>query len=148
MLSFKEFFNESTNTGIIDSFYDQETKQEITNGKSVTAKYVHNPVKSGYYGKEYAQNIEPAGKYINLLSPNIKPSDHLESGTITFQKPLVLHWAGYGETGWKNFLYKKFKKKGMALTNALMDMGYDGIITVSHNSQGMYSSECVILKKF
>jgi len=105
-------------------------------GKPVTFPYMRNTESSPNMGSRFGQHIEPAGRYLTYStnrSPD--PLPNWEYGEVTFRKPLVLSLAHdendiYGPTGWKQRLFDVYKKKGKALSRALIRDGYDGIVTV------------------
>lgn len=113
-------------------------------GKSVTFDYIHNREKSPNMGSRFGQDVEPAGKYIQTKPRTFEGAKNWEVGTITFKNPLVIDFGGgYGEkSNWKNVLSEKYGgKTGRRLTNAILNDGYDGIVTI-----GKYgSSEIVTL---
>jgi hypothetical protein len=116
-------------------------------GVPVTFHFVHAKKKSGYHGDRFQQDIEPAGRY---MVHNENPGDlsrNFESGEITFYRPLVLKFnpvdhSSYDENNWKFRLHKYYRKKGKALSMAIRQDGYDGIVTVG---RGPYASEIVDL---
>ena len=65
------------------------THKSFESCKKVTFEYIRNTEKSTYLGARYGQDIEPRGTY--LLE---KESDYVvpgwETGTITFESPLVI----------------------------------------------------------
>lgn len=105
--------------------------------RPVTFAYVRNtvPAPRPTHGDRYQQKIEPAGRYL-IHNPN--PGDlprGWERGSVHFDRPLVI-WFNlqpgehYNETSWKAQLYAHFRKRGRALSQAIVDSGYDGIVTV------------------
>lgn len=108
-------------------------------GTPVTFPFARNPAPSPKGGREFAQHLEPSGRY---LIHSEHPPRGWQSGTVTFRKPLVLmrefddDYAGAG--GWKARLSKFYGgKKKAALSRALRADGYDGIVTVhEYNDRG------------
>lgn len=102
--------------------------------KNKEFNFVRNPEKAPNMGNRFGQNIEPAGKYINLMDEGqtyVPPG--WETGKVTFKNPLVVEWGGgYGEVNnWKNVLSKRYGgKTGKALSEAIKKDGFDGIITL------------------
>jgi len=101
--------------------------------------YVHNTEKAPKPGAEdtYGQNIEPAGKYMNLLTERgakrsiEKGQKNLEIGTIEFKNPLFIEAPGMSKE-WKTVLSEQYGGlTGKALSEAISKDGYDGIITMS-----------------
>ena len=135
--------------GVVESFQDSETGLEMKTGQPITFNYVHNPVKSPNFGDRYQQDIEPAGRFVSPISGNGGETKGYNYGQITFKSPLILEWgSGYDATGWKKRLSDAFGgKKGRALSRAIYNAGYDGIITTSALKSGVqYASETVDLR--
>lgn len=126
-------------------------------GYSVIFPYLHNTEKTPYLGEAFGQDIEPAGFYAVLKSHGFTPELPWISGVISFENPLVLslvtpedlqnnkYESIYGEKGWKKRLSNFFKKTGKKLSKALMDKGFDGIVTVDESTKSV--SEIIVLKK-
>jgi hypothetical protein len=104
-------------------------------GTPVTFTYIKNTEKAprALPNDPYLQNIEPAGMYVNHVA---FPFDPLPpgwvSGELSFQNPLVLQWGEtghYDDTNWKARLFSFYGKKGADLTRALLQQGYDGVVT-------------------
>lgn len=144
MKRFKSFIVESLElTKITQAGHHFET------GVPVKFPFRRNTISAKTHGlskeqlKRFQSDIEPAGMY--MIFDEIPDDDWIPTGWIKgemeFQNPIVLRWNGYNESGWKAQLYRKYKKKGKALSDALKRDGYDGIVTVS----GDYVSEIVKL---
>jgi hypothetical protein len=118
---------------------------EVSTGKPITLSYVRSTNKSPTKYKRFAQDIEPHGTYLSN-NPGKDKIPTLEYGEITFNKPYVLEHNGTDANGWKGELVKTFKKKGKALSQAMIAQGYDAIITVNSNSNVL--EEIVSLKDF
>lgn len=111
-------------------------------GQPVKIRYLHNTEKSGYYGSQFQQNIEPAGFYMNHVYYDVvSPPPGWEQGTAELRSPLVLRFTTdgpigtlYGPGSWKARLHNVFKAKGCALTRKLRKAGYDSIVTVVDRS--------------
>jgi hypothetical protein len=136
----------------IKSFNDVETKKTLGTGKPVKVFYLHNTEKSPDMGSRFGQDIEPSGKYVTLISDkrqNETLLPNMERGLANIKNPLVLEWTGYEEDGWKQRLSNQYNgKTGMELTKALVNDGYDAVITVSeHKSGEKWASETVLLPK-
>jgi hypothetical protein len=120
--------------------------------------YSRNLESSPYFGDRYAQDVEPAGRYV--VTYTIEPEHRLpnhEYGTMRLENPIVLAsvWPADGDyggkEGWKHRLSAAFGgKTGLALTRALLAAGHDGVVTVtmpaSWSRQGPYLSEIVDLR--
>ncbi|MFA6233494.1 MAG: DUF5661 family protein [Bacteroidota bacterium] len=111
-----------------------EEGTHFVTGSPVSFHFIHNPAGAPNMGARFGQNIEPTGMYL-LAVFDKGTEDHAinlgwDVGEISFHKPLVLSWIGYGEDGWKSRLSKAYGKTRGALTRALISDGYDGIVTV------------------
>ena len=98
-------------------------------------------------GAQFGQHVEPRGMYVTL-GHNGQEGEHEEPswdgkpfivktihGTTKINNPLVVHHGGYGEGGWKQRLSELYDGKvGEELSSALVEDGYDGIITVYSGS--------------
>ena len=104
--------------------------------------YVRNTESAPDMGSRFGQDIEPKGIYINLMSEcGSSVPEGWETGTVTFENPLVLDWVGTGHGGWKSDLSAMFDNKtGQKLTNAIVEQGFDGVITIEDGE----SMECVV----
>jgi hypothetical protein len=108
---------------------------QFETGVPVTFGFVRNTEKSGYFGSQYQQNLEPGGRYM-VHQENV---DHLvpgwEKGTASFASPLVLglnsaETGRYDEHSWKAALAGALGVTGRDLTTVLLGLGFDGIVTV------------------
>lgn len=112
-------------------------------GVPVTFRFVRNTERAPHFGARFQQDIEPGGRYL-LHNPD--PGDlprGWETGTASFESPLVIAFslAGdvgpdepiYGPTSWKAQIARAFGKGGRALSAALRVAGYDAVVTVSLN---------------
>lgn len=126
-------------------------------GVPVTFRFARNTEPSPWMGARYAQDVEPAGRFVTVLGvePDKLPPG-LIAGEIRFTNPIVLAsvWPIEGEysgaEGWKHKLSRAFGgKRGLTLTKALRAAGYDGIVTVTmpsrFNRNRAYLSEIVDL---
>jgi hypothetical protein len=147
-LGFKgQTFNLAKIEGVVEKFTDLETGRVFETGKPVSFRYVRNTKKAPRLGAEFGQDIEPAGRYLAPVGDTVKTLDGLETGTVDFASPLVLDWVGYGENGWKARLSRAFGgKTGRTLSRAVVNAGFDGIVTVSEARGKKYASETVDLR--
>lgn len=115
-------------------------------GVPVSFDFLRGTESAPYFGAQYQQDIEPAGRYMLLRGPwhPKEPQPGFEYGAIRFEKPLVIAFNSdpdppklYNETSWKANLSRAYgNKKGRALSRALMKDGYDGIVTVGTDARG------------
>lgn len=79
-------------------------------------------------GKKFGQDVEPKGTYVLA-----KTSDYLAypwvQGKAQIMKPLVVNISDETQISYKQDLANQYKAKGQKLTNKLMSMGYDALIT-------------------
>jgi len=140
-------FNLAKIEGVVEKFTDSETGRVFETGKPVSFRYVRNTKKAPRMGATFGQDIEPAGRYLAPVGDKVKVHDGLETGIVEFESPLVVEWVGYGEDGWKARLSRAFGgKKGRALSRAVVNSGFDGIVTVSEARGAKYASETVDLR--
>lgn len=125
-----------------------ELPEQANRFRDVEFRYVRNPEKAPNFGSEFGQNIEPAGKYMNLKSQeDTFVPEGWEQGTIKFKNPLVIDWGGDYRSGrnWKDVLSQQYGgKTGANLSKAIAQDGYDGIITLDKGTP----SEVVSLASF
>jgi len=121
-------------------------------GKPVTFNFIHNTESATKtHGKPkkdspYDRGFEPSGRYVNQVedASKLQLSEKMISGELTFQNPLVIQ-----HEGWKKNLSAAFKnKKGKSLSKAIIEAGFDGVVTVSEGKQGKYTSEIVDFTTF
>ena len=111
--------------------------------------FIRNTEKAGNFGKTFAQDIEPAGRYLLEDTGGVANSlpKNWISGTHTFKNPMMIEWGGeYGTpTNWKSVLSEKYGgKTGKALSKAIVKDGYDGVVTLRNGD----TSEVVDLSSF
>ena len=121
------------------------TKSVAPEGKIGAGKYgyVHNLEKApkADVADKFGQKLEPAGKYMNLTSSVDRATQqgkyftdngikNMETGVIDFKNPLVIDNTGKMSKDWKAELSQRYDgKTGIALSQAIIKDGYDGIIT-------------------
>lgn len=129
-----------------------ETLGAFETGKTVTFNFIHNTESATkLFGKPkkdspYDRGFEPSGRYVNQVEDvsKLNLTDKMISGELTFQNPLVLQ-----HERWKKNLSGAFgNKRGKALSKAIIEAGYDGVVTVSEGKQGKYTSEIVDFTTF
>ena len=125
---------------------------KLETGKPVEVPFVRNTESAtDLFGKPdkdspYDRGYEPAGEYFTPTDTVQSVSGNMVSGTHKFKNPLVLNEGEYGkQSSWKRGLSREFGNlTGGELTQAVIDQGYDAIITI-----GKYGpSEAVNLETF
>lgn len=133
-----------------------ENGHRFVTGVPVTIPFVRNTEPAPFHGSRFQQDIEPAGLYMNLdWFPSDPPPRRWEKGIVEFRTPLVLmhntgssHSVAYDEWSWKARLHHLYKKRGAALSRALLADGYDAIVTVTtQNGMPIETNEIVALAK-
>jgi hypothetical protein len=106
---------------------------EFATGKPVTFDFSHNTESAtALFGKpkkgdRFKRDMEPSGRYvIQIPDASVASNENGRvSGKLTFNNPLVLNV----ET-WKDDLFNHYKKRGKALSKALIADGFDGVVTI------------------
>lgn len=119
-------------------------------------KYIRNTQSAKHFTKHlqddpYGQKVEPHGRYMQATTLDHPPQKGWEQGEHTFHNPLYIHWGSGGykhDDNWKNVLHSHYKKKGRALSKAIIKDGYDGIVTVGKHGNNHHTSEIVDLTSF
>jgi hypothetical protein len=136
-MSFKNYYiKEITKRSIPSDFL--AVSKGFETGKPIRFNFMRNTESSKNFttNQDFQQKIEPSGQYMSLdTMPSLDPLPNWEKGMQTFNNPIVLKFNTggndvYDDNSWKMNLYKIYKKKGMALSRALVSDGYDGIVTI------------------
>lgn len=111
-------------------------------GEPVTFTYVRNTEKSPYLGERYQQHVEPTGIYLLHAYDTGHLPPKWVAGTMHLDNPLVIPFNTvpgemYNGTSWKAHLNYVYKRRTRALTRALLAEGYDGIVTVELDDDGI-----------
>ena len=122
----------------------------VETGKPVSFNFVHNTESAtGVFGipeegDQFGRDFEPAGRFVSVTGDNFKPmSDQMVTGEMTLVNPLVVDNDG---TKWKETLSNQYNgKTGKELSKALIEDGYDGVITLEGDK---YISEVVEFTTF
>ena len=132
----------------------QQEGRLFETGVPVEFEYSRNTQPSPYYGSEFQQDIEPSGRYMTKNYPG-NTLDYLETGSIKFDNPLVMFLTEseeriYGDKSWKKRLHDAYEGlTGKALSKAIAEDGYDGIVTVTtRQGKPVETSEIVDLRMF
>lgn len=139
----------------LDTLYIEDDSQatSLKTGVPVRFNFIHNtqsatdlfgiPKKDAPYGRGF----EPSARYVSIVSKKrakevAEQDNGYISGELTFTNPLVIPADG---VAWKKHLSEEYgQKTGKALSKALIESGYDGVIT----TDGKYTSEVVDLTTF
>jgi hypothetical protein len=115
---------------------------DVQTGRPVTINTLKNKEKAPYLGSRFGQDVEPSGNYVTQQEiENV--SEMWTKGTLSFENPLVIDVDENSLVDWKRTLSNQYgNKKGKALTKALQEAGYDGIIT--RNTQNNELGEIII----
>lgn len=138
-----------------DSLGQTETVSDgvhFKTGKPVAFNYFRNnasgAAKPGAQDT-FQQRLEPHGRFVSHVNNPHLTGPQYESGQMQFKNPLVVHFNNgpsphaYDNNSWKARLNQTFKKKGRALSQHIVGLGHDGVVTVDHKGN---SSEIVDLR--
>ena len=110
----------------------KEYEKNLVKNSDGSFSFKKNTEKAPNLGSKFAQDIEPAGNYINLVEKGepLSTQKGWVSGTVNFKNPLVVDWKTSGHGGWKTDLSEKFGATGKELSKKIAEAGYDAIVTV------------------
>jgi len=115
-------------------------------GVPVVIPAARNTRPAPFLGSRFGQDIEPAGIYFIERDPLFVPAPGWTTADVAFARPLVIEWAGYGQDGWKRRLSERFwGLTGAALSAAILEDGFDGIVTASPYPEDIMVREIVSL---
>lgn len=130
--------------------------EEFETGRPVEFRHLRYEEPAPNMGERFQQHIEPAGKYIiqNENDSSYIPPKPWSTGKTSFSNPLVLPFnlkpnnSTYDEHSWKMQLYNHYGKTGLELSWAIIEDGYDGIVTIYIDDRGQptYTKEIVDLR--
>lgn len=136
-------FNSATVPKTVGSLTDEAGK--FTNTEM---DFVFNTKKADL-GQDFAQEIEPAGRYMNIGFDEFPGGEGMKKGKITFKKPFVIEWETSRKGGWKTKLSEQYNgKTGKELSKALKEDGFDGVITLKDFRGSFEPVEAVSLQNF
>ena len=129
-----------------------ESGGHFETGVPVTFKYVHNTASyTALLGKKgkppidspYGRGYEPSRQYLTVVGRHpAERRSEMEYGEVTFNNPLVID---NDSLNWKKQLSDSFGgKTGKYLSEAVIQAGYDGIVTTENG----HTSEVVNLTNF
>lgn len=134
--------------------------QQARTGSPITFTFLrHKESAVNIHGKpapdaRFDRGYEPSGRYVNAAKSDAlarEQPDKYESGTLTLARPIVMDGGEYGEpSSWKRSLSAAFGGlRGKRLSAAIIDAGYDGVITVATGRNGQrYATEILDLTTF
>jgi hypothetical protein len=88
---------------------------------------IKNPEAAHHMGSKFGQDVEPKGTYV-IEKGKFTPDGWVE-GKAVINKPLTIPINDETLVSWKYEVSDQFKAKGKKLTDKLMAMGFDAIIT-------------------
>jgi hypothetical protein len=131
----------------------QEYGITFRTGEPVTFDYARNTEPAPRAGPDdtFQQNIEPAGRYVVHVPSNQPTMPNQQRGSMTLNRPMVVELNTgtgrvYDGNSWKAQLESVYGKRGAALSRAILDDGYDGIVTVETTKRGPQTAEIVDLR--
>ena len=138
--------------GMIPSISDPESKQTFETGEPVEFNFIRNITPAPRPGVEdqFQQNIEPSGRFMSAKSEVVGELPGFETGTIRFEVPLVLEFNeegshAYDENSWKARLSEAYGGlTGQELSQAIVDSGFDSIVTFDMRAGGRSSSSEIV----
>lgn len=104
----------------------ETTMNEFLN-ENVVINITKNTEAAPYLGSTYGQDVEPKGTYVTKGRTN---QIGYINGKADLKNPLYINIDDNNIVKYKRELANKYKAKGQSLTNKLMKLGYDSIVTV------------------
>jgi hypothetical protein len=101
-------------------------------GKNTIINIMKNTEAAPYLGSRFGQDVEPKGTYVLYGHTNIKG---WVNGMAVLKKPMYINVDDSSLIEYKRTLSTTYKAKGKKLTEKLMNLGYDSIITVLPNNE-------------
>ncbi len=94
--------------------------------ENLTIDVMKNMDPAPYMGSRFGQDVEPSGTYVSQGHTEL--NGYL-NGKAHLQKPLFIDITRDTQIEYKRELAAKYKAKKKQLTNKLMKLGYDSIVT-------------------
>ena len=94
---------------------------------------IKNMESAPYMGSRFGQDVEVKGTYVLEKDFDSPVNTPWVEGKAEIKKPLMINVNDETLISYKYELAKKYKAKGQKLTNKLMSLGYDALITVLPN---------------
>jgi hypothetical protein len=91
-----------------------------------------NTQPASYMDDVFGQDVEPKGTYV--LNGRIEGEGYI-NGKANLKQPLFISINDDNLIGYKRELAFTYKAKGKRLTDKLMSLGYDSIITIRENGE-------------
>lgn len=107
------------------------TIKELLN-ENLVIDITKNTEPAPYLGSTYGQDIEPKGTYVS--QGKFEGKGHI-NGKASLRNPLFINVDENNLVQYKRDLVDKYKAKGAKLTNKLMGLGYDSIVTIDKNGK-------------
>ena len=99
-------------------------------------RIMKNMEKAQYYGSMFGQDVEPTGTYVLEKDFDGEVNKPWVEGQADIKNPLIIDVKDDTLISYKYELVKKYKAKGKRLTEKLMSLGYDAIITMRDGESG------------
>lgn len=99
-------------------------------------KIMKNTEKAPHYGSMFGQDVEPSGTYVLEWETENPPMKPWITGWADIINPLKIEVNDENQISYKYDLANQYKAKGKALTQKLMNKGYDAIITIRDGGTG------------
>jgi hypothetical protein len=98
-------------------------------------RIIKNMEPAPYLGSRFGQDVEPKGTYVLEKDFDFQVNKPWVEGEANIKKPLIISVDDNSLISYKYDLVKKYKAKGNRLTEKLMSLGYDAIITKNQKGQ-------------
>jgi len=107
-------------------------QESIRLNENLVIDITKNTEAAPYLGSRFGQDVEPKGTYV--LQGKIKANGYV-NGKANLNNPLFINVTDTTLIEYKRELSNKYKAKGQKLTDKLMKLGYDSIITIKENGE-------------
>lgn len=105
----------------------QTINQMICENQEMTINISRNPESAPFLGATYGQDVEPKGLYV--LGHHVDFGGFI-NGKAQLTNPLFINVNEDNQIQYKRDLAQKYKAKGQKLTEKLMQLGHDAVVTV------------------
>jgi hypothetical protein len=110
------------------------TNESVNITESKVIDIMKNTESAQNYGSRFGQDVEPSGTYV-LHRDTDHVLDGWKIGKAVLENPLFVNITLDSQIEYKRDLANKYKAKGKVLTNKLMKLGHDSLITVYPDGQ-------------